>query len=99
MYVPARHAPNPEPIAFLKGKLVGQEPPLPMMSATHADEMKNPAEFWAAIGNRMRRSYHATRCGDVCAVLKPYYLPGGVLGTGTTHGGPFDRASLERALS
>ena len=48
------------PAPFLKGKLVGQEPPLPMMSAHHADELKNPAEFWAAIGNRMRASVTVT---------------------------------------
>jgi uncharacterized protein DUF4255/carboxypeptidase family protein len=47
------------PAAFLKGKLVGQEPPLPMM-ASHPDELKNPAEFWTAIGNKMRASITVT---------------------------------------
>jgi hypothetical protein len=47
------------PAPFLKGKLVGQEPVLPMM-ATHPEELKNPAEFWAAIGNRMRASVTVT---------------------------------------
>lgn len=47
------------PASFLKGKLVGQEPPLPMM-ATHPDELKNPAEFWTAIGNKMRASVTVT---------------------------------------
>ena len=41
--------------AFLAGSLVGQEPPLPVVIA-HADGARNPAEFWAAIGNRMRPS-------------------------------------------
>lgn len=41
------------------------------------------------IGSRMRRSYHPARCGDVGVVLKPYYLPGAALGTGTTHGAPY----------
>jgi len=41
------------PATFLKGKLVGQEPPLPMMAA-RPEELKNPAEFWTAIGNKMR---------------------------------------------
>lgn len=51
---------NPKiPASFLKGKLVGQEPPLPMM-ATHPDELKNPAEFWSAIGNKMRASVTVT---------------------------------------
>lgn len=43
------------PAAFLKGKLVGQEIPLPMM-ATHPEDLRNPAEFWTAIGNKMRTS-------------------------------------------
>jgi Pvc16 N-terminal domain/Carboxypeptidase regulatory-like domain len=43
------------PAKFLKGSLVGQEPPLPML-ATHADGMKNPAEFWTALGNKLRPS-------------------------------------------
>ncbi len=47
------------PAAFLKGKLVGQEPPLPMM-ASHPEELKNPAEFWTAIGNKMRASVTLT---------------------------------------
>lgn len=47
------------PATFLKGKLVGQEPPLPMM-ASHPQELKNPAEFWAAIGNKMRASITVT---------------------------------------
>jgi len=47
------------PASFLKGKLVGQEPPLPMI-ASHPDELKNPAEFWTAIGNKMRASVTAT---------------------------------------
>jgi hypothetical protein len=47
------------PPAFLKGKLVGQEPPLPMMAA-RPEELKNPAEFWTAIGNKMRASIAVT---------------------------------------
>jgi Pvc16 N-terminal domain len=47
------------PASFLKGKIVGQEPPLPML-ATHPDELKNPAEFWTAIGNKMRASVTVT---------------------------------------
>lgn len=43
------------PAAYLKGAMVGQDPPLPMM-ATQPDELKNPAEFWAAIGNKLRVS-------------------------------------------
>jgi len=40
-----------------------------------------------AIGQRLRRSFHAERCGDVGIVLKPYYLLYGRL-SGTTHGTP-----------
>jgi hypothetical protein len=47
------------PATFLKGKLVGQEPPLPMMAA-RPEELQNPAEFWTAIGNKMRASIAVT---------------------------------------
>ena len=47
------------PGQYLKGKLIGQDPALPMM-ATHPEELKNPAEFWTAIGNRMRPSVTVT---------------------------------------
>ena len=43
------------PVAYLKGRLIGQQPELPLR-ATPADELKNPSEFWAAIGNRLRPS-------------------------------------------
>lgn len=46
-----------------------------------------------AVGQRMARSYHPQRCGDVAIVLKPYCLPGSSSSltppTGTTHGAPF----------
>ena len=43
------------PEAFLKGGLAGQEPPLPMMTS-RSDGLKNPSEFWTAIGNKLRPS-------------------------------------------
>jgi Pvc16 N-terminal domain/Carboxypeptidase regulatory-like domain len=43
----------PEP--FLQGSLVGQEPPLPMVTAL-VDPQKNLSEFWTALGNRLRPS-------------------------------------------
>jgi Pvc16 N-terminal domain/Carboxypeptidase regulatory-like domain len=43
------------PAAFLTGSLVGQEPPLPMLLA-QPDGIRNPAEFWAALGGRMKAS-------------------------------------------
>ena len=47
------------PEKFLKGKLVGQEPPMPMMTA-QANGLQNPAEFWTAIGNKLRASLTVT---------------------------------------
>ncbi|HTR16337.1 MAG TPA: Pvc16 family protein, partial [Acetobacteraceae bacterium] len=47
------------PAAYLKGKLVGQEPVLPM-TTTHPEELRNPAEFWTAIGSKMRPSITVT---------------------------------------
>jgi hypothetical protein len=47
------------PSSFLKGKLIGQEPPLPMMTA-QTDGLKDPHEFWTAIGNKMRPSIVVT---------------------------------------
>ncbi|HLG13142.1 MAG TPA: Pvc16 family protein [Blastocatellia bacterium] len=44
---------------YLKGKLVGQEPPLPMITA-QTDGLKNPAEFWTALGNKLRPSISLT---------------------------------------
>jgi hypothetical protein len=41
------------PAASLQGSLVGQQPPLPMLTA-QADGLKDPADFWAAIGNKLR---------------------------------------------
>lgn len=42
-----------------------------------------------AFGNRVKRSYHPDRCGDLCIVLKEWCLPSTQLGTGTTHGTPY----------
>ena len=42
------------------------------------------------IGALARRSFHPDRAGDVYLVLKPYYLPSSALGTGTTHGSPYE---------
>lgn len=43
------------PATFLTPALAAQEPPLPMV-LVRPDGVRNPAEFWAAIGNRMRAS-------------------------------------------
>jgi Pvc16 N-terminal domain/Carboxypeptidase regulatory-like domain len=47
------------PDSFLKGQLSGQTPPLPMVT-THPDDLKNPSEFWTAIGNKLRTSLTVT---------------------------------------
>ena len=41
------------PTAFLQGSLVGQTPPVPLL-LSQSDWMKNPAEFWTAVGNKMK---------------------------------------------
>jgi len=53
----SRHSKLPPPL--LKGQLVGQEPPLPLITA-RTDGLKEPHEFWAAIGNKMRASIIVT---------------------------------------
>jgi Pvc16 N-terminal domain/Carboxypeptidase regulatory-like domain len=57
MQVLSRYPKIPAP--FLRGKLVGQEPPLPMMTA-QTDGLREPAEFWTAIGNKLRPSLTVT---------------------------------------
>jgi hypothetical protein len=43
------------PAAYLRGGLVGQEPP---MLAAKPDGMKDPADFWTALRNRPRPSFN-----------------------------------------
>jgi hypothetical protein len=47
------------PSAFLQGSLVGQTPPLPMVTL-HPDSLKAMSEFWTSLGNRMRASLTIT---------------------------------------
>jgi hypothetical protein len=47
------------PAAFLKGQLTGQAPSLPMMVAK-SDGIKDPSEFWTALGNKLRPSISVT---------------------------------------
>lgn len=46
------------------------------------------------IATRVKRSYQPDRCGDVYVVLQPWYLPSSSsslgIGSGTTHGSPYD---------
>jgi len=43
-----------------------------------------------ATGQMVARSFRSERCGDVYVLLKPYHLPSAALGTGTTHGSPWE---------
>lgn len=56
----ARHSTIPADL--LVGQLIGQEPPLPMLVA-QPDGPANPAEFWSALGSRLRPSI------TVCATI------------------------------
>jgi hypothetical protein len=47
------------PAAFLKGSLVTQDPPLPMV-ALHPDALKNLAEFWSSLGSKIKASLTVT---------------------------------------
>jgi hypothetical protein len=47
------------PSTFLKGSLIGQDPPLPMV-ALHPDALKNLAEFWSSLGSKMKASLTVT---------------------------------------
>lgn len=47
------------PGSFLKGSLIGQDPPLPMV-ALHPDALKNLAEFWSSLGSKIKASLTVT---------------------------------------
>jgi hypothetical protein len=47
------------PDKFLQGKLKDQKPTLPMMAA-RSDGLKDPSEFWTALGNKLRPSITVT---------------------------------------
>jgi hypothetical protein len=47
------------PPFFLQGSLIGQQPPLPMVTL-HPDSLKAMSEFWTSLGNRMRASMTVT---------------------------------------
>jgi predicted AlkP superfamily pyrophosphatase or phosphodiesterase len=55
---------------------------------TRAELEKEP-DAYDAVAQRMRKGYHPDRCGDVGAIMKPYWLEFDPrYGTGTTHGSP-----------
>ncbi|WHZ21111.1 MAG: hypothetical protein OJF47_000223 [Nitrospira sp.] len=47
------------PASFLQGSLVGQDPPLPMVTL-HPDALKNLAEFWSSLGCKLKASLTVT---------------------------------------
>jgi Pvc16 N-terminal domain/Carboxypeptidase regulatory-like domain len=77
------------PGAFARGQLVGQAPPLPMMTA-QSDGVREPYEFWSAIGNKMRASIIVTATIGI-ETLPPVVAPEVV--TSQIHFGP--RASAD----
>jgi hypothetical protein len=42
------------------------------------------------IGRMVSRSFHPARCGDLYVLIEPYDLPSAPLGSGTTHGSPWE---------
>ena len=47
------------PASFLQGALIGQDPPLPMVTL-HPDALKNLAEFWSSLGSKLKPSLTVT---------------------------------------
>ena len=47
------------PASFLQGTLLGQDPPLPMVTL-HPDALKNLAEFWSSLGSKLKPSLTVT---------------------------------------
>lgn len=52
-------------------------------------ELSGPIDASDEAAQRVKRSFHPARCGDVCVLLQPYCIPSGSEGTGTTHGSLF----------
>jgi hypothetical protein len=51
-------------------------------------EMSAPATARDPLREQVRKSYYASRSGDVAVILKPYHLLGAKYPNGTTHGSP-----------
>lgn len=79
-------------VAKASAEFLGKDPNVARVF-TRADlEGMIPADD--PVAARVKRSYHPDRCGDLCVVLKQWYLPSSVsmlgIGSGTTHGSPYD---------
>lgn len=83
------------PAAFLQGSLVGQKPPLPMITP-QLDGLKSPADFWTAMGNKLRASFTVTVTvsvpvlPDVTGPIVTTLIAGYDPGTGTVQETLFD---------
>jgi hypothetical protein len=61
-----------------------------ILKAYTRTQMVNGIAADDAIGQSVKRSFYAERCGDVAVILKPYCLFSQALGVGTNHGTPHD---------
>jgi hypothetical protein len=48
------------PNAFLVGALFGRQEPLPPLTVARGDDLRNTAEFWTALGGRLRAALRVT---------------------------------------
>lgn len=82
------------PANFLKGSLVGQNPPLPMV-ALHPDALKNLAEFWSSLGAKMKASLTVT-----ITISVPVFadITDFIVTTHTTSYAPGDAAPVDTLL-
>jgi hypothetical protein len=62
------------PLSFLQGSLVEQDFPLPMLTA-QTDGLKNPSEFWTALGNKLRPSLTVTVTIAIKDLFEPEAAP------------------------
>lgn len=67
----SRYSTIPDP--FLQGSLRGQKP-LPPIAMTAADGLKNPSEFWSALGTPLRASLTITATLSL-TVIEPETVP------------------------
>jgi hypothetical protein len=59
---------------FLHGRLKGQEPPLPLVTAL-VDPQKNLSEFWTALGNKLRPSLTVRATISITDLIMPKTEP------------------------
>ena len=78
-----------ETVHAMLARFLANQPDL--ATAFAREELTRETPTRNLLHQRMKRSYHPARCGDVCVVLKPLDIPS-VLNEefGTTHGSPYD---------